>query len=112
MREEGRAKCFSLLHAPPRCEKSRCLIETAADVKSERSDQQTEQKRQAPTPAVDRFAWKNACDKCTQERASKHRQTLADHLPGAIEAAAFRRRGFDEECCGTGEFTSGRESLE
>src|SRR5262249_11098581 len=87
MREERCAKYSLLPYASPRSEKSRCLVDTAADVKPERSDQQTEQERHAPTPAVDCVGRKNACDKCTQQRASKNRQTLTDHLPGAIEAS-------------------------
>src|SRR5262249_39394245 len=82
----------------PCCEKRRSLVEAAANIKSQRSDDETKQKRDTPAPAIERFWRQNACDQGAQQRACEHGQALADHLPGAIKAAASGGRGFATRC--------------
>ena len=57
------------------------LIEMAADVEADRADDQAEQERYSPAPAVKRLGREATRDGRAHERAQEQRDALADHLP-------------------------------
>src|SRR5215471_15495275 len=95
-----------------RLEKCGSLIEIAANIKSYRTDDQTEQERNTPAPAVERLGCQRARKQRSQNRTEKHCQALADHLPRTIKATPPRRRALGEKGGGAGELTAGRKSLQ
>src|SRR5947209_2338214 len=78
MRGECRAKRLLLFWCAPCCEKGRGFVEASANIEPQRSDDETEQERRTPAPAVKRLGRQNARDQGAQQRACEHSQALAD----------------------------------
>ena len=88
------------------------LVQVAAYVESDRSDQQTKHKGQAPAPAVDLFRRETLGNQHARTCAGERRETLADHLQRSVEAALAGRRALDKKGCRTGELAARREALQ
>src|SRR5690242_8076052 len=84
----------------------------ATDIESQRPDDETEQERHPPAPAVEGFGSKRPREESPEKRTCERREPLADHLPGTVKSSPMRRSAFDKVGGGAGELASGRKALQ
>ncbi|CRR63345.1 hypothetical protein PAERUG_E16_London_17_VIM_2_04_14_06161 [Pseudomonas aeruginosa] len=103
---------LALAGLPDGFEEGLGLAHVAADPQSHRTDQQTEQERHPPAPALQGLGVQAMGDQRAHPRTGEHRQALAEQLPGTVETAPVRRRAFHQESRGAGVLAAGGETLQ